>query len=332
MQWKKVNDILNYILEFNGGEINVAASEGQEHVTHTISLVTSGTKYDFSLFAVFENVRSRGVHITAVTAPRNTEEFKSVGQNENSVTLQWRKVNDILNYVILFSGSEINVAASEGQEHVTHTISELTSGTKYDFSLFTVFENVRSRGVHITAVTAPRNTEEFKSVGQNENSVTLQWRKVNHILNYVILFSGSEINVAASEGREHVTHTISELTSATKYDFSLFTVFENVRSRGVNIAAVTAPSNPEKFKPVGKNETSITLQWNKVNNILNYILEFNGRMINVAASEGREHVTHTISELTSGTKYDFSLFTVFENVRSSGVSITGKIFFLIQSK
>ncbi|XP_038592525.1 receptor-type tyrosine-protein phosphatase H-like isoform X3 [Micropterus salmoides] len=322
LQWKKVNGILNYVLEFNGKVINVTASEGQEHVTHTIMELTSGTKYDFSLFTVFENVTSSGVDITAVTAPRNSEEFKSVGQNETSITLQWKKVNGTFSYIILFNGNEINVTASEGQEHVTHTIIELTSGTKYDFSLFTVFENVRSSGVNITAVTAPRNTEEFKSVGQNETSITLQWKKVKEALSYIILFNGNEINVTASEGQEHVTHTIMELTSGTKYNFSLFTVFENVRSSGVDITAVTAPRNTEEFKSVGQNETSITLQWKKVNGILNYVLEFNGKVINVTASEGQEHVTHTIMELTSGTKYNFSLFTVFENVRSSGVDIT----------
>ncbi|XP_044034999.1 receptor-type tyrosine-protein phosphatase H-like isoform X2 [Siniperca chuatsi] len=318
LQWKTVNDSLNYTLMFNGGEINITAS--QEQVTHTILELTSGTKYDFSLFTVFENVRSSGVNITAVTAPRNTEEFKSVGQNETSITLQWKTVNDSLNYTLMFNGGEINITASH--EQVTHTIFELTSGTKYDFSLFTVFENVRSSGVNITAVTAPRNTEEFKSVGQNETSITLQWKTVNDSLNYTLMFNGGEINITASAVQEQVTHTIFELTSGTKYDFSLFTVFENVRSSGVNITAVTAPRNTEEFKSVGQNETSITLQWKTVNDSLNYIILFNGSDVDITASAGQEQITHAILELTSGTKYDFSLFTVFENVRSSGVNIT----------
>ena len=87
-----------------------------------------------------------------ILAPRNTDDFKSIGQNETSITLQWNKVNDILNYILELNGHEINVTASQ-EDEVTYTVPGLTSGTKYDFSLFTVFENVRSSGVNLTAVT-----------------------------------------------------------------------------------------------------------------------------------------------------------------------------------
>ena len=86
-----------------------------------------------------------------ILEPRNAEDFKSVGQTETSITLQWNKVEDILNYTLVFNGSEINVTASEDQ--VTHKVSGLTSGTKYDFTLFTVFEYAKSSGVNLTAVT-----------------------------------------------------------------------------------------------------------------------------------------------------------------------------------
>ncbi|XP_034414022.1 receptor-type tyrosine-protein phosphatase H-like isoform X7 [Cyclopterus lumpus] len=322
LEWDKVNDILNYIIVMNGREINVTASAGQGPVSQTISELTSGTKYDFTLFTVFENVRSSGVNITAPTAPGNAHNVTVSTQSETSITLEWDKVNDILNYIIVMNGREINVTASAGQGPVSQTISELTSGTKYDFTLFTVFENVRSSGVNITAPTAPPNAQAFQSVAQSETSITLEWDKVNDILYYIIVLSGSEINVTASAGQGPVSQTISELTSGNKYDFTLFTVFENVRSSGVNITAPTAPGNAHNVTVSTQSETSITLEWDKVNDILNYIIVMNGREINVTASAGQGPVSQTISELTSGTKYDFTLFTVFENVRSSGVNIT----------
>nr|XP_043870603.1 receptor-type tyrosine-protein phosphatase H-like isoform X2 [Solea senegalensis] len=321
LQWKKVGNILSYTLVFNGREKNVTAQDGNVYVTETISGLSSGTKYDFSLFTVFENIRSSGVNLTAATAPRNTEEFKSVGQTETSVTLQWKKVGNILSYTLVFNGREINVTAQDGNVYVTETISRLSSGTKYDFSLFTVFENIRSSGVNLTAATAPLHAEEFTSVGQNETSVTLQWKKVGNILSHTLVFNGREINVTASEENEYVTKTISELSSGTKYDFSLFTVFENIRSRGVNLTAATAPRNAQEFKSVGRTETSVTLQWKKVQQFSTYTLVYNGREINVTAQDGNEHVTQTIPDLSNGTKYDFRLFTVFENIRSSGVNL-----------
>lgn len=93
---------------------------------------------------------------------------------------------------------------------------------------------------------------------------------------------------------------------------------------------IPAPLKEEEFKAVTQNETSITLRWTTVDGILNYILSFNRREINITAPAGHEQVTHTITGLTSGTRYNFTLFTVFENASSSGVNhtaATGKMFF-----
>lgn len=50
----------------------------------------------------------------------------------------------------------IDVSALEGQE-VTEKISDLKSMTKYDFTLFSVFENISSSGVHHSAFTGKKS-------------------------------------------------------------------------------------------------------------------------------------------------------------------------------
>ena len=62
-----MNSNVSFILEFNGTEVNITAPSGAGPVTHTVSSLTAGTRYTFTLFSVFENVRSSGVNITAVT-------------------------------------------------------------------------------------------------------------------------------------------------------------------------------------------------------------------------------------------------------------------------
>ncbi|XP_030286164.1 tenascin-X-like isoform X5 [Sparus aurata] len=322
LQWNEVNNNVSFILQFNGTEINITAPVGGGPVTHTVSSLTAGTKYTFTLFSVFENVRSSGVNLTAVTAPPNTDSFRSAGQDETSITLQWNEVNNNVSFILQFNGTEINITAPVGGGPVTHTVSSLTAGTKYTFTLFSVFENIRSSGVNLTAVTAPPNTDSFRSAGQNETSITLQWNEVNNNVSFILQFNGTEINITAPVGGGPVTHTVSSLTAGTKHTFTLFSVFENVRSSGVNLTAVTAPPNTDSFRSAGQNETSITLQWNEVNNNVSFILQFNGTEINITAPVGGGPVTHTVSSLTAGTEYTFTLFSVFENVRSSGVNLT----------
>ncbi|XP_059210399.1 receptor-type tyrosine-protein phosphatase H-like [Centropristis striata] len=318
LQWSKVNNV-TYILQLNGAETNISAPDGDGPVTHTVSSLTAGTEYTFTLFSVFETIRSSGVNITAVTAPQNAGSFRSTGQNETSITLQWSKVNNV-SYILQLNGAETNISAPDGDGPVTHTVSSLTAGTEYTFTLFSVFETVRSSGVNITAVTAPQNAGSFRSTGQNETSITLQWSKVNNV-SYILQLNGAETNISAPDGDGPVTHTVSSLTAGTEYTFTLFSVFETVRSSGVNITAVTAPLNAGSFRSTGQNETSITLQWSKVNNV-SYILQLNGAETNISAPDGDGPVTHTVSSLTAGTEYTFTLFSVFETVRSSGVNIT----------
>lgn len=81
---------------------------------------------------------------------------------------------------------------------------------------------------------------------------------------------------------------------------------------------LAAPENPEGFKQIEQNETSITLQWKRVQNIQEYIFLFNNKETNISSKDGI--IKHRISNLESGTKYEFYVFTLFEMVRSSGTN------------
>ncbi|XP_033467887.2 receptor-type tyrosine-protein phosphatase H-like isoform X1 [Epinephelus lanceolatus] len=322
LQWKSVNDFVNYTLVYFGKEINISASTEEEPIKYTVPELTSGTKYDFTLYSVFETVRSSGVKHSAPTAPKNVPDVNLLTQNENSITLVWDKVNDNSTYLLQYHKEghlEVDtILAPEGGSSVTHVVSSLTAGTIYHFTLITQFEGVNSTGYRFDAVTAPLNAKQFKAVRQNEISITLQWEKVNGVLNYTLEFNETMINITVSE-EDPMTYTVLDLESMRRYVFTLFAVFENARSSGINTIAFTAPRNTEKFESVEQNETSITLQWKQVNEVLSYTLMFNKMEINVAASAGLQ-VKHTVTELKSGTKYHFTLYSLFETVRSSGVN------------
>uniref|UniRef100_A0A672GP71 Uncharacterized protein n=1 Tax=Salarias fasciatus TaxID=181472 RepID=A0A672GP71_SALFA len=248
----------------------------------------------------------------------NVVDFKPIRQDETSVTLQWNKVNDDVSFILKIDVHEVGI--SSDSTPITVTVFFPTA-TEHTFRLYSVFENIRSSGISITAVTAPGNVEDLRSTGQSESSVTLQWSKVNNNISFILHFNGTETNIKAPDGDGPVTHTVSSLNAATEYSFTVYSVFENVRSSGVNITAVTAPPSITSLEVSRKNESSVTLQWNKVNNI-SFILQFNGTETNITAPDGDGPVTHTVSSLTPSTIYTFTVFSVFENVRSSGVNIT----------
>ncbi|XP_035997616.1 receptor-type tyrosine-protein phosphatase H-like isoform X2 [Fundulus heteroclitus] len=310
LQWTKVGDINNYTLYRDGKEVNITHSAGNGE--YTVSGLTRATRYSFTLYTVFDYARSRGENISAATAPPDTGSFKAISQTETSITLQWTKVGEIDSYILSYDGKEVNITNSA--ENVEYTVSDLTSATRYNFTLYTVFENVSSTGVTISAVTAPPDTGSFEAIAQNETSITLQWTKVGGINSYTLSRDGEEVNITNSA--ENVVHTVSGLTSTTRYSFTLYTVFENVRSRGKNISAVTAPTDTESFKAIAQNETTITLQWTKVGEIDNYTLSYDGNEVNL--NHSAENGEYTVSGLMNATRYSFTLYTVFEDVRSTG--------------
>ncbi|XP_023201767.1 uncharacterized protein LOC111610915 [Xiphophorus maculatus] len=166
--------------------------------------------------------------------------FRVLTQDESSITLMWNKMNNNFSFVLQFNGTEINIRAPDGDGSVTYTVSSLTAGTRYTFTLYYVLENIRNSGIQLTAVTAPQNAEGFTKSGQNKTSITLQWNKINNNVSFVLQFNGTETNIRAPAGNGPVTYTVSSLTAGTKYTFTLFSVFEDVRSSGVQLVAFVA--------------------------------------------------------------------------------------------
>ncbi|KAM3859892.1 receptor-type tyrosine-protein phosphatase H-like [Diretmus argenteus] len=334
LKWEKVDNIQTYRLQYNdNGNItveNIIESNGTS-VEYVVSFLTAGTKYDFTLFTVFEDANSNGHPFTAVTAPENVKNVTVLRQNETSITLKWEKVNNIQTYMLQYNDNGNitveNISESNGTS-VEYVVSPLTAGTKYDFTLFTVFYNVPSSGQNISAVTVPGNVKNVTVLRQNETSITLKWETVNNIQTYRLQYNHNgniTVEIISESNGTSVEYVVSPLTAGTKYDFILFTVLDDDNSTGHPFTAVTAPENVENVTVLRQNETSITLKWEKVNNIETYRLQYNDNgnitVENISESNGTS-VEYVVSPLTAGTEYDFTLFTVFYNVPSSGRNIS----------
>lgn len=80
---------------------------------------------------------------------------------------------------------------------------------------------------------------DIKAISQTETSIVLQWSRLNNIISFIIQYNGREIPVGAPSGNGAVTATVSSLTAATNYTFTVFAVVGNVRNRGVQFTAAT---------------------------------------------------------------------------------------------
>lgn len=90
----------------------------------------------------------------------------------------------------------------------------------------------------------------------------------------------------------------------------------------------SAPLNVAQVDVTERSVTSVTLQWNTVDEISNYTLSINGQNRSILRSSSSNVVTHKVSPLQAGTEYEFTLFTVFYGVRSrgnTGFTVTGMV-------
>lgn len=89
-----------------------------------------------------------------------------IAQTETNITLRWEKVDNISTYMLQYahngSMKEENVNSS-AEASVTHDITGLTAGTKYNFTITTQLEGATSTGYSVEAVTSKQDwTYHFK--------------------------------------------------------------------------------------------------------------------------------------------------------------------------
>jgi len=87
----------------------------------------------------------------------------------------------------------------------------------------------------------------------------------------------------------------------------------------------SVPSNVGSVSVVNREETYITLQWEKVNNRSDYTYELKYWIKDeppTLQSPTDSLEEHNVTSLSPGTEYFFTLYTVFEGVWSSGYNFS----------
>ncbi|RXN30523.1 receptor-type tyrosine- phosphatase H-like protein [Labeo rohita] len=99
-----------------------------------------------------------------------------------------------------------------------------------------------------------------------------------------------------------------------------------VRAKDMSsLMLLVIPSNVDTVLVIDRSETEITLQWKNVNNRNDYRYELrylNEEISAITPSPDNSIVEQNVKNLSPGTEYSFMLYTVFENVMSSGYNFS----------
>lgn len=122
-------------------------------------------KFDSNFHWLSLSLRTgRWHHIFVIPGPENVKNVQVTAQTEISITLKWEKVQNSSTYMLQYehNGTIKQDITSTAGAWVTHEISDLTPGTKYNFTIITKFEGSESPGYTLEAVTSKRDWSAWK--------------------------------------------------------------------------------------------------------------------------------------------------------------------------
>lgn len=100
-----------------------------------------------------------------------------LNQTETTITLSWRLVDNITTYFLKYENNGniqvdfINKSSSEEDLSITHMVSSLTSGKKYNFTLITTSDGQNSTGFSFITSTGKKNPDIYVEPGVSPANV-----------------------------------------------------------------------------------------------------------------------------------------------------------------
>lgn len=119
-----------------------------------MTIVKNFYVYLYNIFCLFNMQENLGIFVF-VSVPVNVARVNITQRFADCLELSWEKVkSNNISYILKDSSkAENTIAASDKDSVMTHIVSSLSPGTRYSFTLYTVFDGIRSRGLNFTSST-----------------------------------------------------------------------------------------------------------------------------------------------------------------------------------
>ena len=302
----------------NGAWTAIPNSAQQATGSYTVTGLTNGTAYTFTVRAVNAqgNAESAAVTATPVTTPAKPTGLTATA-GDQQVALAWTApTNTGGSAITAYQVSQNNGTTWTGTGSTTtsHTLTSLTNGTAYTFTVRAV--NAQGKGAASDAVTATPATTPAKPTGltatPGNRQMTLAWTAPTNTGGAVITayqVSRDNGTTWTGTGSTNTSHTVTGLTNGTAYAFMVRAV--NAQGAGTASDAVTAtpatiPAKPTDFTATAGHH-QVTLAWTSGGDGGSAILEWRYSWDDGANwdTTGATATRYSVYLPTNGTPYTF---------------------------
>ncbi|XP_037135029.1 receptor-type tyrosine-protein phosphatase H [Syngnathus acus] len=256
LSWSKVGESTTYILHYGNHSTHIRADGSavnpKSTVTYEVPSLAAGTKYNFTLFAVFGNVTSTGFTFDKATVPLMVTTVHVTERSDTGVTLMWETTELNWSYLLCIDGKNLTVAPN-GSSNVSRSFT-LRPGSEYRFTLVTLFSGLAStayKGFVVTAI----------------NCANVSWHVTTSSIQGTVV--GSFTNATASNGSSsHASpegHHVSfrDLYPGATYEVSLEYRKNSAHFLQCQLKLTTVPPDLTAQCEYRKSGYSVFIVWDK---------------------------------------------------------------------
>ena len=262
-------------IEFDGIDIykgNVKlTSLGNNATSYTVEGLSANTVYDFSIRIFKENMGTASALVSGRTYTDKVTNLTGEVKSPTSIELSWTNPSSGVSQVYIYkNGTYVAYSTSN-----TATITGLSAGTSYTFTVYTLNVNGYRNTIDYTSTsiqTSPNPVSSISCSSTTKTSVTLSWVKPSGTYTgvkvYKKLHNTDEWTNFNTYGTTYTSCEVTGLSAGNCYDFMIETYIDGVQNGGTTsqktISSVyTKPNAPRNFSFSSRTATSLKFTWTK---------------------------------------------------------------------
>lgn len=239
------------------------------------------------------------------------------GITTTSATLGWNAVSGATSYTLKYKPVSSSSWSSVTPATNSYTLSGLSSGTQYQWTLATNCTNgvsADATGPLFTTLLPCTAPTTLSTSGITNSSATLNWNAIASATSYTVDIKPSSSTSWVSYTSTSNSYTVTGLSASTQYDWKIKTNCSGGTSPSSsatqNFTTLAPPCNtPGSLSATSVSYTSASVNWGAVSGAVSYLVQWKTSAATSWSSTTVTGTSHALSSLAQGTTYNWRVTT-----------------------
>ncbi|XP_053541904.1 receptor-type tyrosine-protein phosphatase eta [Ictalurus punctatus] len=319
LTWNEPSGDRSYFtVNWAGGSVNI--SSNTSNTSYTVTGLTAGVNYTFTVTAVAADGQTAGAptQISAFTNPNAVTNLTVSNKTTSSVSLTWNEPPGNRSYFTV-NWTDGSVNNSSNTSNTSYTVTGLTAGVNYTFTVTAVAADGQTAGAptQISVCTTPDVVSSLTVSNKTTSSVSLTWNGPPGNRSYFTV-NWTDGSVKNSSNTSSTSYTVTGLTAGVNYTFTVTAVAaDGTTGTPTQTSAFTNPNAVTNVTVSIKTTSSVSLTWNEPPGNRSYFtVNWTGGSVN--NSSNTSNTSYTVTGLTAGVNYTFTVTAVAADSQTSG--------------